>query len=88
MPDAASPFLGGGFTTTLDYLPSPWVLTRIEYSHRGTNVPFFSGPGGITGNGGPDGQVATPGATGAVIPFQPDLVKSDDRIIANVTLRL
>ena len=81
LPDATQPFLGGGFTTTLDYLPSPWVLTRIEYSHRAANVPFFSGPGGITGNG-PDGQVGT------ISPFVPDLVKSDDRIIANVTLRL
>jgi hypothetical protein len=84
IPDAKSPFLGAGFTTTLDYLPSPWLLTRLEYSHRGANVPFFSGPAGITGNG-PDGTVNT---SRDAPPFTPDLVKSDDRIIANVTLRL
>jgi hypothetical protein len=84
LPDATKPFLGGGFTTTLDFLPSPWVLWRLEYAHRGSNVPFFSGPGGITGNG-PDGTVNT--ALGGP-KFTPDLVRSDDRIVANVTLRL
>jgi hypothetical protein len=84
MPDANSPFLGAGVTATLDYLPSPWLLWRLEYAHRGANVPFFSGHGGITGNG-PDGTVNTlPGAP----PFVPDLQKSDDRIVGNVTLRL
>ncbi len=84
MPDANSPFLGGGFTGTLDYLPSPWLLWRLEYAHRFANVPFFSGHGGITGNG-PDGTVNTaPNAP----PFTPDLVKTDDRIVGNVTLRL
>ncbi len=80
LPDAQSPFLGGGFTATVDYLPSPWLLWRLEYAHRFANVPFFTGHGGITGNG-PDG---TPGVGG----FTPDLVQADDRIVTNVTLRL
>jgi hypothetical protein len=84
LPDATKPFVGGGFAATLDYLPSPWLLWRLEYVHRAANVPFFSGHGGITGNG-PDGTVND--ALGAP-PFTPDLVKSDDRIVANVTLRL
>jgi len=84
MPDANAPFVGGGFTTTLDYLPSPWLLWRLEYAHRVANVPFFSGPAGITGNG-PDGTVGT--LTSATAGTA-NLEKSDDRIIANVTLRL
>jgi hypothetical protein len=84
LPDATKPFLGGGFAATFDYLPSPWLLWRLEYAHRDANVPFFSGHAGITGNG-PDGTVNT--ALGAP-PFVPDLQKSDDRIVANVTLRL
>jgi hypothetical protein len=47
MPDATSPFLGGGVTATLDYRPSPWLLWRLEYAHRAANVPFFSGHGGL-----------------------------------------
>jgi putative OmpL-like beta-barrel porin-2 len=84
LPDPDSPFLGGGVTTTLDYWPSPWLVWRLEYIHRAANVPFFSGPGGITGNG-PDGTVNTaPGAPA----FTPDLRRTDDRIVGNVTLRL
>jgi hypothetical protein len=83
LPDGTDPFVGGGLTATLDFLPSPWLLWRLEYSHRMANVPFFSGHGGITGNG-PDGTVNPSGAP----LFTPDLVESDDRIVGNVTLRL
>jgi hypothetical protein len=83
LPDATKAFLGGGFATTLDFLPSPWLIWRLEYIHRAANVPFFSGHGGITGNG-PDGQVDPL----TVKTFVPDLRQSDDRIVANVTLRL
>jgi hypothetical protein len=76
-------FSGGGITTTLDYWPSPWTVFRLEYMHRAANIPFFSGHGGITGPGGI--QPASPILAGG---FTPDLQKSDDRIVANVTLRL
>jgi hypothetical protein len=70
----------GGVTATLDYWPSPWLLTRLEYAHREANQPFFSGHGGITG----------PGGVPAMDPstFMPDLVKHDDRLIFDLTLRL
>ncbi len=84
LPEAKSRFLGGGFAATLDFLPSPWLIWRLEYAHRAANVPFFSGHGGITGNG-PDGTVNT--SLGAPL-FTPDLQRSDDRLVANVTLRL
>ena len=79
LPDSRA-FLGGGATATLDFWPSPWLLCRLEYSHRAANIPYFSGPGGITG----------PGGTASADPssFVPDLRKSDNRIVANLTLRL
>jgi hypothetical protein len=82
-PDQDKPFLGGGVTTTLDYWPSPWLLTRLEFMHREANIPLFSGRGGITGPGGvaPVDAAATQG-------FVPDVRKSDNRVVANVTLRL
>ena len=70
-------FLAGGVAATLDFNPSPWLLYRLEYSHRNANIPYFSGSGGISGGTTPP----TPNAT-------PDLRKSDDRIVVNVTLRL
>jgi hypothetical protein len=77
------PFLAGGLTTTLDFWPSPWLVTRLEYAHRIANQPLFSGPGGITG---PGGELPTSAAAAAA--FAPDLRRSDDRILFNVTLRL
>jgi hypothetical protein len=84
LPDADKAFLGGGFTTTIDYRPSPWLVWRLEYAHRASATPFFSGHQGITGNG-PGGTVNTaPDAA----PFVPHFERSDDRLIGNVTLRL
>jgi hypothetical protein len=78
----AGAFVGVGGSGTLDYWPSPWLLTRLEYSHRWANQPLFSGPGGITG---PGGVLPTPGT---LTSFTPDLRRTDDRILLNATLRL
>jgi hypothetical protein len=82
---ATNPFewLGGGVAGTFDWRPSPWLLFRLEYSHRWANQPYFSGHGGITG---PNGVPATTSAERDA--FTPDLRRSDDRVIANLTLRL
>jgi hypothetical protein len=77
------PFAGAGLAATLDYWPSPWLVTRIEGSHRLANQPLFSGPGGITG---PGGQLPVNAA--AMAMFTPDLRRTDNRILFNVTLRL
>lgn len=82
---ADNPFewLGGGLTATMDWRPSPWLLVRLEYAHRMANQPYFSGPGGITGpNGVPPVDAAARAA------FRPDLRDTDDRLIANMTLRM
>lgn len=78
-----NPFLAGGATATVDFWPSPWLLTRIEYSHRLANQPLFTGTGGITG---PDGRLPQNSASAAT--FTPDLRRSDDRVLLNMTLRL
>lgn len=79
LPDGGA-FVGGGVTATLDFSPSPWLLLRLEAMRRWANIPYFSGPGGITGPGG----VASPDPA----TFTPDLRKTDLRIVANATLRL
>ena len=76
----SGPLLAGGLSATLDFWPSPWVLTRLEYAHREANQPYFSGHGGITG---PNGLRPVDAAR-----FTPDLRKRDDRLTLNVTLRL
>jgi hypothetical protein len=77
------PLIAAGVTTTLDFWPSPWLVTRLEYSHRIANQPLFSGPGGITGPGG-----VLPTSPAAAASFTPDLRYTDDRVVLNVTLRL
>jgi hypothetical protein len=67
----------------VDFWPSPWLLTRLEYAHRWANQPIFSGHQGITG---PGGQLPADAASAAT--FTPDLRRTDDRVIFNVTLRL
>jgi hypothetical protein len=78
-----NPFFAGGLTATLDYWPSPWLVTRLEYAHRLANQAIFSGSGGITGPGG-----ELPTSATATALFKPDLRRFDDRILFNVTLRL
>jgi hypothetical protein len=77
------PFIAAGLTATLDFWPSPWLLTRLEFSHRIGNQPLFTGPGGITGPGG-----VLPTSAAAAATFTPDLRWTDDRLLLNVTLRL
>jgi hypothetical protein len=78
-----NPFVAGGITATFDFWPSPWLVTRLEYAHRVANQPVFSGPAGITGPGG-----LLPSSDQAAAAFTPDLRRSDDRLVLNVTLRL
>jgi hypothetical protein len=47
-------------STTFDYMPQQFVTFRFEFDHRAANVPYFSGPGGVTppgGNTGPPGSL-------------------------------
>jgi hypothetical protein len=69
------PFKAWDVSVTTDYMPSQYVTFRLEYNHRAANVPYFSGPGGVTPPGG------NTGAPGSLVPgFTPDLVKSENRI--------
>ena len=79
----SNPIAAGGLTATLDYWPSVWLLLRLEYAHRLANQPFFSGRRGITG---PDGRLPQDAAAAAT--FTPDLRRTDDRLVLNMTLRL
>ena len=66
---------------TFDVMPTDFVTYRIEYVHRGANIPYFAGKGGSTS---PDGYSDT------VLPvdYMPDRVTSEDRICIAFLLRL
>jgi hypothetical protein len=62
-------------TITFDFMPSQYITFRTEFNHRAANVPYFSGPGGVTPPGGNQGP------PGSFVPgFVPDLAKSENRI--------
>jgi hypothetical protein len=68
---------------TGDYMPSPFVTFRLEYNHRQSNVPYFSGPGGVTPPGGNQG-----GPGSMVAGWSPDLVTVENRLSAAMLVKL
>ena len=42
-------------TATFDYMPSQWITFRAEMGYRHSDVPYWSGHGGITPPGGNNG---------------------------------
>ncbi len=69
------PFKAWDASVTTDYMPSQYFTYRLEYNHRAANVPYFTGPGGLTPPGGNNGapSVLVPG-------WAPDLRNSENRI--------
>jgi hypothetical protein len=54
-------------TLNLQYMPKEWITFWTELGYRHSNVPYFSGPGGVTppggNNGSPANYVCSSGAT-------------------------
>jgi hypothetical protein len=83
------PFKAWDASSTIDWMPSQYITFRWEFDHRAANVPYWSGPGGITppggNNGSPtafvcsDGSVAPSAGCGALGLWQPDLKKIENR---------
>ncbi|MFY9552639.1 MAG: outer membrane beta-barrel protein [Thermoanaerobaculia bacterium] len=77
------PFKAWDASITFDYMPTQFTTFRAEYNHRVANVPYFSGPGGVTplgGNTGPPGSL--------VDGFTPDLVKTENRFTLGLLVKL
>jgi len=92
------PFKAWDASGTFDWMPSQYITFRWEFNHRAANVPYWSGPGGVTpllGNtfGAPgalvcsDGSVAPPGGCGAIGLWTPDLKKIENRINLSILVK-
>ena len=77
------PFKAWDMQLAADYAPQPFVTFRLEYNHRAANVPYFSGPGGVTPPGGDQGA---PGSL--VSGWAPDLVKAEDRLTLALMVKM
>src|SRR5579862_8738673 len=73
---------------TFDYMPSQYITFRWEFDHRAANMPYWTGPGGITppggNNGAPGSFVCLSGFTtcngSPLNTWYPDLKKIENRI--------
>jgi hypothetical protein len=77
------PFKAWDASGTFDYMPSQYITFRWEFDHRAANVPYFTGPGGITPTTCPTAVIGNNicGSPGAFVPgFTPDLKKIENRI--------
>jgi hypothetical protein len=52
------PYHAYDFTTTYDYMPNQFITFRAEMGYRHTDLPYWSGRGGITPPGGNNGSPA------------------------------
>jgi hypothetical protein len=75
---------------TFDYMPSQYITFRWEFDHRAANVPYFSGPGGVTPTSCPTAPIVENicGSPGAFVPgFAPDLKKIENRINLSILVK-
>jgi hypothetical protein len=75
---------------TFDWMPSQYITFRSEFDHRAANVPYFSGPGGVTPTSCPTAPIVENicGSPGAVVPgFTPDLKKIENRINLSILVK-
>jgi hypothetical protein len=82
------PFKAYDFQITGDYMPSQWVTWRVEFTQRGSNVPYFTGPGGITPQVTPGLYVNTGDPTAIIPGFNPDMRKQERRFIFSLMVKL
>ncbi|HEV3331964.1 MAG TPA: outer membrane beta-barrel protein [Bryobacteraceae bacterium] len=76
------------FQLTFDYMPSQWVTWRVEFTQRGANVPYFTGPGGITPQVAPGVYYNTGDPTQIIPGFTPDLRKHENRLLFSLLVKL
>jgi hypothetical protein len=84
------PFKAWDASATFDYMPSQYITFRGEFDHRAANVPYFSGPGGVTPTSCPSAPLVENicGTPGAFVPgFTPDLKKIENRINLSILVK-
>ena len=77
-------------STCIDYNPNDFLTIRLELVHRFMNIPYFNGPGGVTGQNGYQTNPALTFNPNSYIPntgWTPDLVKSETRGILALIVR-
>ena len=74
---------GWDASTCIDFNPNQFMTLRFELVHRFMNVPYFNGPGGVSG---PTGYTANPANSfnpNSYIPNPPTVVNGLGQTVAN-----
>ncbi len=81
-------FAAYDYQISFDWMPTQFVTWQAGFTERGANVPYFTGPGGITPPGGnqgaPGSLVYNPNGT----LWEPDLRKEERRLIFALMVHL
>jgi hypothetical protein len=93
------PFKAWDGSITFDWMPKQYITFRWEFDHRHANVPYWSGPGGITpppgsndgfpteyacNNGSPSPTIAGCSASGV---WYPDLRRTENLIDIDILVK-
>lgn len=89
---AGTQFDGWDISSNVSLYPTENLTFRLEISHHEASVPYYAGPGGVTGPDGykcgglynPDGIISTCAPVG----WLPDLVKTETKLIFAMLFRL
>ncbi len=73
------PFKAWDISATYDYMPSQYITFRWEFNHRHANVPYWTGPGGMTPPGGNNGDPGSVTVLSNGTVWYPDLRRTEDR---------
>jgi len=74
---------GWDASSCIDYNPNQYMTLRFELVHRFMNIPYFNGPGGVTG---PTGYQSNPSTTynpNSYIPNPPTIVNAQGQTVPN-----
>jgi len=75
-------FEGWDASTGIQLMPNEYITFGIEFVTRHTNVPYFSGHGGVTAPNGWNSPLGNPEN------FVADLIKDENRIVFSVIFRI
>ena len=78
-----SKLAGWDASSCVDYNPNQWLTVRLELVHRFMNVPYFNGPGGVTGPTGYQSNPATSYNPNSYISNPPTITNAQGQTVAN-----
>jgi hypothetical protein len=81
-------FNGQDYSLSAQWMPNDYAEFLVEFVHRQADTPYYAGHGGVTGPSGYNNPPVDNPTSSAPPGWKPDLVNSENRIIAAVLMRL